>query len=150
MGAKKAGFRQGGMAAIFLTFLILAGCGSAIKYSYSSRIASQELKNYTWGKASGLYVQDPLLELNVQSLADRYLEESGLARKTPKADVVMWLSYEYDPDSYRLRNLSLNFSRADNHELLWRGTAAGKIRTDATSGDLKKAVEGILNPLSRR
>ena len=66
--------------------------------------------------------------------------------KTDKADLLVWMGYEFDYNSYsyELRMLTLNISRADNNELVWRGTAAGDIRTDAASGELKKAVEGIL------
>jgi hypothetical protein len=35
-------------------------------------------------------------------------------------------------------------ARADNKELVWRGTAVGDIRTDVSTGDLQKALEGIL------
>ncbi len=46
--------------------------------------------------------------------------------------------------NYELRMLTLNISRADTNDLVWRGTATGSMRTDAASGELKKAVEGIL------
>jgi hypothetical protein len=148
MGVKKARFRYGSIAAILLAFLILGGCGSskAIKYSSLTRTSFQELKSYQWAKADGLYRQDPLLETNVQFLVDRDLELKGLVKKTEKADLLIWLGYEYDSNSYStlLRTLNLNIFRADNNELVWRGTAAGTIRTDVTSSDVKKAVEGIL------
>jgi hypothetical protein len=35
-------------------------------------------------------------------------------------------------------------ARADNRELVWRGTATGEIKTDAASRDLEKIVAGIL------
>ena len=44
--------------------------------------------------------------------------------------------------SYELRTLDLNVYRADGQTLVWRGTASGS--TDAASGDLRTAVEGIL------
>jgi hypothetical protein len=46
---------------------------------------------------------------------------------------------------YELRGLTLSVSRADNSGVIWRGAATGVIRTDASSGDLKNAVEGILS-----
>jgi hypothetical protein len=148
MGVKKAGFSNGWIAAVLLAFLILGGCAgkATIKYSSIARTGFQELKSYQWAKADGLYRQDPLLEANVQSLVDRDLEQKGLVKKTEKADLLIWTGYEYDPDSYStlLRTLNLNISRADNNELVWRGTAAGTIRTDATSSDVKNAVEVIL------
>jgi hypothetical protein len=148
MGVKKARFRYGWIAAVLLAFLILGGCGSskAIKYSSIVRTGFQELKSYQWAKADGLYRQDPSLEANVQFLVDRDLEQKGLVKKTEKADLLIWIGYEYDPDSYStlLRTLNLSIARADNSELVWRGTAAGAIRTDVASSEVKKAVEGIL------
>jgi len=56
------------------------------------------------------------------------------------------VSVGYEFSSYRneLRTLTLNLARADNNELVWRGMAAGAIKTDASSGDLKNVVEGML------
>jgi hypothetical protein len=147
MVVKKTEFSYGWIAAVLLAFLILGGCSKAtIKYSSIARTGFQELKSYQWAKADGLYRQDPLLEANVQSLVDRDLEQKGLVKKTEKADLLIWIGYEYDSDSYStlLRTLNLNISRADNNELVWRGTAAGAIRTDVTSSEVKMAVEGIL------
>ena len=148
MGIKKTEFRYGWIAAVLLAFLILGGygCSKAIKYSSIARTSFQELKSYQWAKADGLYRQDPLLETNVQSLVDRDLEQKGLVKKTEKADLLIWISYEYDADSYStlLRTLNISIFRADNNELVWRGTAAGAIRTEIASSDVKKAVEGIL------
>lgn len=147
MGVKKTEFTYGWIAAVLLAFLILGGCSKAtIKYSSLARTGFQELKTYQWAKADGLYRQDPLLEVNVQLLVDRDLEQKGLLKKMEKADLLIWIGYEYDPNSYStlLRTLNLNISRADNNELVWRGTATGTIRTHVTSSDVKKAVEGIL------
>jgi hypothetical protein len=148
MDVKKTEFRYGWIAAILLALLILGGCSgkATIKYSSMARTSFQELKSYQWAKADGLYRQDPLLEVTVQSLVDRDLEQKGLVKKTEKADLLIWIGYEYDPDSYStlLRTLNLNISRGDNNELVWRGTAAGTIRTHVTSSEVKKAVEGIL------
>lgn len=148
MGVKKIEFRYGWIAALLLAFLILGGCGSskAIKYSYITRTGFQELKSYQWGKADGLYRQDPMLEVNVQYLADRDFEQKGLVKKAGKAELLIWLSYEYEYDSSsnKLRTLNLNVSRADNNELVWRGTAVGAIRTDVNSSDLKKVMENMM------
>jgi hypothetical protein len=154
MDVKKTEFRYGWIVAVLLAFLIMGGCGSskAIKYSSIARTGFQELKTYQWAKADGLYRQDPLLETNVQLLVDRDLEQKGLVKKMEKADLIIWIGYEYDPNSYStlLRTLNLNISRADNNELVWRGTAAGAIRTDATSSEVKKAVEGILANFTKK
>jgi Domain of unknown function (DUF4136) len=146
MGLKKTGFRFGSVAAIILAVLLAGGCGTAIKYSYEPRTSFPALKTYQWSKATQVYRQDPLLEANVRFLADGDLEGKGLTQKADKADLLVWMGYEYDYSgySYQLRMLTLNISRADNNELVWRGTATGDIRTDAASGELKKAVEGIL------
>jgi hypothetical protein len=40
--------------------------------------------------------------------------------------------------------LTINLTRAADNELVWQGRALGNIRTDASSGDLKKAVDGML------
>ena len=146
MGVTKTKFRVGRIAAVILAVVVIGGCGTAIKYSYEPRASFPELKTYQWAKATQMYRQDPLLEANVRFLADRDLESKGLTLKTEKADLLVWMGYEldYNSYSYELRMLTLNISRADNNEPVWRGTATGGIRTDATSGELKKAVEGIL------
>jgi hypothetical protein len=146
MGLKKTGFRFGELAAVILAVMIMGGCGTAIKYSYDARTNFPELKTYQWAKSYNIYRQDPLLETNVQFLTDRHLESKGLTKKADKADLLVWMGYEYDYNSYsyELRMLTLNISRADNNEPVWRGTAAGGMRTDAASGELKKAVEGIM------
>ena len=144
MGVTKTEFRYRWIAAVLLAFLILGGCSPAIKYSYITKTSLQEIKSYQWAKAYGFYLQDPLLEANAQFLVDRDLEKKGWVKKTENADLLIWIGYEYDYNSYQLRTLNLNISRADNNELVWRGTAVGNIRTDATSGGLKKVVEGIL------
>ena len=146
MNGTRTEFRYGWIAIVLLASLIMGGCGTAIKYSYEPRTGFPELKTYQWAKATQMYRQDPLLEANVRFLADRDLERKGLTLKTDKADLLIWMDYEldYNSYSYELRMLTLNISRADNNEMVWRGTATGGIRTDAASGGLKKAVEGIL------
>ncbi|RPH87794.1 MAG: DUF4136 domain-containing protein [Desulfobacteraceae bacterium] len=146
MGLKKNSFRFGTVAAIFFTILVTGGCGTAIRYSYDARTNFPELKTYQWAKSNIIYRQDSLLESNVRFLADQDLGNKGLTKKEDKADLLVWMSYEYDYSgySYQLRMVTLTISRADNNEPVWRGTAVGDIRTDAASGDLKKAVEGIL------
>jgi hypothetical protein len=67
-------------------------------------------------------------------------------QKEDKADLLIWMSYEYGYRgySYKLRMLTLTISRADNKAPVWRGTAAGDSRTDVASGEIEKAVEEIL------
>jgi hypothetical protein len=132
-------------AAVTLTMAFLGGCGPSIKYAYDSRTSFPELKTYQWAASSGIYRLDPLLETNVQNLTDRDLGNRGLTRKAEKADLIVWMNYEVEySQTFQLRMLTLNMARADNRELVWRGTATGDIKTDAASRDLEKIVAGIL------
>jgi uncharacterized protein DUF4136 len=149
----KTGFHFSAAVAVILTFVIVGGCSTAIKdtaitYSYEPRVSFPELKTYRWANARPGYRQDSLLEANVRFLADRNLETKGWTSKADKPDLIIWIGYDFDAPAYtynyELRVLTLNISRADNNELVWRGTATGGIKTDAASGDLKKAVDGML------
>jgi hypothetical protein len=146
MGLTKTRLSRGWITVVLLAVLGLAGCGTAIKYSYDARAKFPEFKSYQWIKADGVYQNDPLLEANVQSQTDQYLGAMGIAQKTEKADLLISMGYEFDYDrySYKLRMLTLKVSRTDTNELIWRGTATGTIKTDAASGDLKEAVARIL------
>ena len=138
-------FRFGAAAAVMLAVAVVAGCGTTLQYSYEPRASFPALRTYQWAQAGPMYRPDPLIESNVRFLVDRALAGKGLALTTDKADLVLWMSYEFDYGyAYQLRMLTLNISRADTNELVWRGVATGSIRTDASSGELKKAVEGIL------
>jgi hypothetical protein len=157
----KTGFRFSTVVPVILTLMIVGGCCTPIKdtvTTYSYGVSFPELKTYRWAKATGTNRQDTLLEGNVRFLADRGLEAKGLTSKTDKPDLLVWISYNLDHPSYgyghgygcgygygyELRMLTLNVSRAHDNELIWRGMATWSIRTDATSDDLKQAVEGIL------
>ena len=149
-----------------LAVLVLGGCAS-IKYSYDMKSSFSAPKNYAWAPSEATYGKDPLLESNVQVLADQLLAQKGYVRISEKPDLVVTMSYEFDSSSYRdnyeLRMLTLNvyqikpgmpspsdvpkmsMQKENNVELIWRGTAFGSISTDAASADLKKAVHGILS-----
>jgi hypothetical protein len=132
-------------AAVILAATILVGCGPSIKYSYDARTNFPELKTYQWGPSGGAYRLDPLLETNVQFIADRDLEKKGLIRKAEKADLIIWMNYDAEYDKiYQLRMLTLYIARNDTREMIWRGTATGDIKTDATSKSLEEIVKGIL------
>jgi len=136
------------VAAVLLSVLIMGGCATSIKYSFDTKARFAEQKNYAWATSSSLNQIDHLLEMNVQGLADPLLAQKGFKKVSEKADLVMTMSYEYDygyQNSYELRVLNLNIYKAENKELVWRGTALGTINTDAASGDLKQAVQGILS-----
>jgi hypothetical protein len=40
--------------------------------------------------------------------------------------------------------LTLNIARAADKQLVWQGRARGSIKTDASSGELKNAVDEML------
>ena len=113
-------------------------------YWYEPQFSFAQLKTYRWAAKPQYWSwRDPLLESNVRFLADRVLQTKGFASTTDKADFIVSMRYEGN-DVYQLRALTLYVSLADNNELVWRGVATGEIKTGASSGDLKNAVEGIL------
>jgi len=132
-----------------LTVAFVGGCstygssGTSINYSYEPMYSFTGLKTYRWAEARPSPWGDRLVESNVRFVADRALEAKGLTSKADKPDVVISMSYAY-AYSYELRSLVVEISRADRNELVWRGMASGSIRTDASSTDLKNAVEAIL------
>jgi hypothetical protein len=134
------------IATVFLSVLIMWSCATSIKYSYDTKASFSELKSYTWGQLSSGYGKDLLLEKNVQVLADQLLTQKGFTRTSEKSDLMITIDYElsYGSSQYELRMLNLNIYKIENKELVWRGTAFGTIKTDAVSGDLKQAVQGIL------
>jgi Domain of unknown function (DUF4136) len=144
----KAGTHIAAIGTIFLAVLIMGGCATTIKYSYDTRTEFSGLKSYKWAPASAIYSQDPLLETNVQVLADQLLEQKGFTKVSDKPDLLISANYESELGlsrySYKIQMLTLNIYKSENKELTWRGTASGSICTDATSDDLKRAVQGIL------
>jgi hypothetical protein len=137
--------------AVFLTLAMVGGCsstGTTITYSYDPGFTLPEGKTYQWGRARPAYRQDSLVEANVRFLADRELQAKGMTSRTDKAALLVWIGYEFDADSYGygtvLRALTLNISRAGDNALVWRGLATGLIKTDAASGELQRAVEGMM------
>jgi len=137
------------IATVLLSVLIMGGCATTFKYSYDTKTKFAEQKSYTWGPSSSWSQPDHLLETNVQVLADQLLAQKGFTRMSEQSDLVITMNYEYNlydnRSSYQLRMLNLNIFKAENKELVWRGTAFGTIDTDAASNDLKRAVEGILS-----
>jgi len=134
-------------AAICIAFLMAAGCGvrKSVTFVHVTNSQLQELKTYQWGKAKGLYRQDPILEAHVQHLTDQFLAKKGLIQKPGAGDLLVWMSYEFEYSdlSDKIKSLSLNISRGVGGDLLWQGTAQGNLRSDTAAGDLKKALEGI-------
>jgi len=145
----KSGLRLAAVMAVVVAVASIVGCSTygrsstAINYSYEPLYSFAGLKTYRWAEPRPSSWGDPLVESNVRFLADRALEAKGLTSKTDKPDVVISLSYGYGY-AYELRSLTLSVARADKNELIWRGMASGPINTDASSADLKNAVEAIL------
>lgn len=141
----KTGLRFKALVAAVLAVVFVGGCanGSSVAYSYEPLFSFAQLKTYRWTEARSQYWGDSLLESNVRFLADRVLQTKGFASSTDKPDFIVSMRYE-GSYYYELRGLTLYVSRADNSGVIWRGAATGVIRTDASSGDLKNAVEGIL------
>jgi hypothetical protein len=131
-----------------LAILIGGGCGATINHTYEPATNFGPLKSYAWAPGSPIYSQNSLVEANVQFLADPVLEKKGFKRATANPDLVISVRLENYPygsaEGYELRMLALNVYQADGQTLIWRGTASGSISTDAASGDLNSAVQGIL------
>ena len=127
---------------------ILAGCATAINYSFDPAASFTGLKAYNWTTAGSLGQTSDLVVKNVQYPADQVLEKKGFKKTAENPDMLISVSYENEIGinqyGYQLRMLTLGIQKADGKQLIWRGTAAGTINADAASGDLKSAVEGVL------
>jgi len=136
---------------VVLTALIVSGCATRINYSYDLGMSFVGLKSYKWDPSSPPPRQFSLVEANVQFIADQVLDKKGFNKSSGKPDFMISINYEYEIESYhyqygyQLRMLTLNIYRVDNKELIWQGTAEGTINSDATSRDLKIAVQDILS-----
>jgi hypothetical protein len=126
--------------------VILAGCATAINYSYDPAASFAGLKSYRW--TTGMGQTNDLVMKNVQYQADQILEKKGFSKTTENPDLLIWVNYENEIGinqyGYQLRMLTLGVQKADSKQLIWQGSATGTINADAASGDLKKVVEGIL------
>lgn len=134
---------------LFTAVLSLVGCTS-IKYSYNAGTGFPGLRSYGWAPSSVIYGEpDSLLEVNVKVFADQFLGQKGFTKVAEKPDLLILINYERE-SGYELRMLTLNIYKSETKELIWRGTASasiGNISTDAASGDLRRAVQGILSKL---
>jgi hypothetical protein len=146
MSAFKRKERRAMIATVLLSVMIMGGCAPTFKYSYDTKARFADQKSYSWAPSTSL---DRLVETNVQVLADQLLAKKGFNKVPENADLAITMNYEYESsinqNSYQLRMLNLKIYKTGNKELVWRGTAFGTINTDAASGDLKHAVEGILS-----
>ena len=123
----------------FLATLVIAGCATSYNYSYDPTTRFAELKSYAWATPQ----PHSLVETNVRFIADPLLEQKGFTQATDKPDIVIAIVYanELFSQGYELQALTLKVYRVSDQILLWKATASGSISTDATSKDLRKAVE---------
>jgi Domain of unknown function (DUF4136) len=147
---RRPDLRFGLCLATTLAAMFVSGCASlSVKYSYDARAAFPELKTYKWVDAvvpPGRGPQDPLLETNVAHIADQNLGSKGFTKGADAADLIIWTGYDVEFDRhYQLRSLTLTVARADNKNVIWQGTAAGPIHTDAASKSLEEIVTRMLS-----
>jgi hypothetical protein len=128
--------------------VILSGCATAINYSFDPAASFTGLRTYNWTTAGTQGQTSDLVVKNIQYLADQVLEKKGIRKTAENPDMIITASYENEIGinqyGYQLRMLTLGIQKADSKQIIWRGTATGTISTDAASGDLKSAIEGIL------
>ena len=153
----RLGLRYGVMAMVVLLVAATGGCSTTpptgVTYSYDPRFSFADSKTYSWVKRGSSYGADALVEANVRFIADRDLQAKGLTLTANNPALLAWVGYEpyYYYGGYfnsgspsDLRVLTLNVARAADRELVWQGRAQGSIKTDASSDDLRKAVDGML------
>jgi hypothetical protein len=128
--------------------VILTGCAATINYTYDPAASFAGLKSYNWTMSGTSSQVNDLVVKNVQYQADQVLEKKGFTKTTENPDMMIWMSYENEIGinqyGYQLRMLTLGIQKAGSKQPLWQGSAMGTINADAASGDLKKAVDGIL------
>jgi hypothetical protein len=149
MHGLKTKARPGSIITVLLAAaVILAGCAASINYTYDPSASFAGLKSYNWATAGSVSQTGGLVVKNVQYLADQVLEKKGFIKTTENPDLLIWMSYENEIGinqyGYQLRMLTLGIQKAGSKQLIWQGSATGTINDDAASGDLKKAVDGIL------
>jgi hypothetical protein len=150
--------RYSAVTAILLVVAVANGCSTApatsITYSYDPTFSFSDSKTYAWVKPKSISGSNALVEVNVRFFADRDFQARGLSLTADKPALLAWIGYEsgyygyyysdYGSSAYDLHALTLNVARAEDNKLVWQGRALGNIKTDASSGELKKAVERML------
>ncbi len=150
--------RYSAVTAILLVVAVANGCSTVpatkITYSYDPTFSFSDSKTYAWVKPKPISASNALVEANVRFLTDRDFQARGLSLKADKPALLVWIGYEsgyydyyygyYGSSAYDLHVLTLNVARAEDNQLVWQGRARGNIKTDASSGELKKAVEEML------
>ena len=149
--------RYSAITASLALLAALGGCSSmygdtstSVTYSYDPAFSFANAKTYAWLKSTPVYGPNALVEANVRYMTDRDFQAKGLSLAPDKPALVAWVSYDsayygvYSSTPYDLGTLTLNVARAEDRALVWQGRARGGMRSDAASGDLKKAVDGML------
>ncbi len=136
------------VAVLFSSAAILSGCATSYNHSFDPATGYGGLKSYSWVSPGVTAASSDLVVKNVQYLADQVLEAKGFRKTAENPDMLLSVQYENEIGiseyGYRLRMLTIVIQKADSKQIIWRGTATGTINTDAGSGDLKSAVQGIL------
>lgn len=136
------------MVVLVSAALILSGCATSYNHSFDPATGFGGLKTYGWVSSGITGASSDLIVKNVQYYADQALEAKGFRKTAENPDMLLSVQYEneigIDEYGYRLRMLTIGIQKADGKQSIWRGTATGSISTDAGSGDLKSAVQGIL------
>ena len=150
--------RCSALIAILLVVAVSSGCSTApptsITYSFDPVFSFADSKSYAWVKPKPTSGSSALVEANVRFLTDRDFQAKGLSLKADKPALHVWVGYEsgfldfyygyFGSTAYDARVLTLNVARAEDNQLVWQGRARGSIKTDAASGELKKAVDEML------
>jgi hypothetical protein len=136
------------MAVLVSAAIILSGCATSYNHSFDPAMGYGGLKSYSWVSSGITGASSDLVVKNVQYVADQALEAKGFRKTAENPDMLISVQYENEIGineyGYQLRMLTIGIQKADSRQIIWRGTATGSISTDAASGDLKKAVQGIL------
>jgi hypothetical protein len=158
-GFMRSSLRCGVVAAILLVVAAAEGCssitsGTSVTYSYDPTFSFADSKTYAWVKPQAISGSNALLETNVRFVADHDLQARGLSLAADNPALLAWIGYDpdyygssytyYGGGTYDLRVLTLNIARAADKQLVWQGRARGSIKTDASSGELKNAVDEML------
>jgi hypothetical protein len=136
------------VAVLFSAAILLSGCATSYNHTYDLAIGYGGLKSYNWAASGSTGRTKDLVMNNVKYLADQVFQKKGILKTAENPDMLVSVQYgdEYGMNEYgyRLQSLTIAIQKADSGQLIWRGTASGSISNDTSSGDLKNAVEKIL------
>ena len=147
------------LTAILLVAAAINGCSTApaqsTTYSFDPTFSFPDSKTYAWLEPKSISGANALVEANVRFLTDRDFQAKGLSLAADKPALHVWIGYNSGyyygcyldsqcSNAYDLNALTLNVARAEDNRVIWQGRVRGGIKTDAASGELNKAVEGML------